>query len=348
MQVFNEDLNDILARAEADLLALKHARLFVTGGTGYIGRWLLATLCRANRVLSLDLRMTVLSRDPAKFKATDAEIANDPAIEWLHGGVLDFPYPAGTFTHVLHAATDVIAANSALDTFDVTVAGTRRVLDLSRVSGAQRLMHLSSGAVYGRIPHDIDRVPETYCGASDVGEIGAAYGIGKHAAEWLCNTYASQGGADAVSARIFAQLGPFLALDKQFAAGNFILDALEHRPFLIKGDGTPLRSYMYSTDLVVWLLAIFVRGQSGRSYNVGSDEAVSIRDLATHVAKVAGRVFPDIQVLGTPIAGAPPERYVPAINRARDELGLNIAVSLDQGLRRTIDWYRSRFSRVSS
>ncbi|WP_301235470.1 NAD-dependent epimerase/dehydratase family protein [Pandoraea cepalis] len=326
---------------------MKHARMFVTGGTGYIGRWLLAALCRANREFALDLRMTVLSRNPASFMVSDPEIANDSTIEWLQGDILDFVSPPGTFTHVLHAATDVIATNAPLTTFDVTVAGTRRVLDMSQRCGAQRFLLLSSGAVYGRIPHDIDRVPETYRGAPDIGATGAAYGIGKLASEWLGNTYASEGGAEAVSARIFAQLGPFLALDKQFAAGNFILDALEGRPFLIRGDGTPLRSYMYATDLVVWLLAIFVRGQSGRSYNVGSDEAISIRDLAMRVADVAGTVAPDIQVLGVARPDAPPERYVPAVGRACDELGLSLVVSLDQGLRRTIDWYRPRFSRAS-
>ncbi|WP_322880858.1 NAD-dependent epimerase/dehydratase family protein [Pandoraea sputorum] len=348
MQVFQEDLNDILARAEADLRTLKHARLFVTGGTGYIGRWLLAALCQANRVFSLDLQMTVLSRNPQSFKASDPEIASDPAIGWLQGDVLDFTPPSGTFTHVLHAATDVIATNTPLDTFDVTVAGTRRVLDFSQACGATRFLLLSSGAVYGRIPHEMDLVPETFRGAPDVGSTGAAYGIGKLASEWLCNTYATQGGAAAVSARIFAQLGPFLALDKQFAAGNFILDALEDRPFVIRGDGTPRRSYMYATDLVVWLLAIFVRGHSGQSYNVGSDQAISIRDLAERVAQVADLASPEIQVFGVAQPGTPPERYVPAIDRARDELGLEIAVSLDQGLRRTIDWYRPRFSRATS
>ncbi|MGV4398253.1 NAD-dependent epimerase/dehydratase family protein, partial [Pandoraea pneumonica] len=79
---------------------LKHARLFVTGGTGYIGRWLLAALCQANRVFSLDLQMTVLSRNPQSFKASDPEIASDPAIGWLQGDVLDFTPPSGTFTHV--------------------------------------------------------------------------------------------------------------------------------------------------------------------------------------------------------------------------------------------------------
>ncbi len=345
MQVFDEDLNNILERSETDLRTLKQARMFVTGGTGYIGRWLLATLCRANRELALDMRMTVLSRDPDRFRVTDSDIAGDPAIEWIQGDVTNFVYPPGIFTHVLHAATDVVAKSTPLDTFDVTVAGTRRVLDLSRACEAQRLLLLSSGAVYGRIPHEIDRVPETYQGGLDVAQAGAAYGIGKHVSEWLCNTYASEGGAAAVSARIFAQIGPFLALDKQFAAGNFINDALKGQPFLIKGDGTPLRSYMYSTDLVVWLLAIFVRGQSGQSYNVGSDQAVSIRDLALRVARAAGVGSPDIRVLGVPQPATPPERYVPAINRARDELALNISVSLEQGLRRTVDWYRVRFSR---
>ncbi len=341
MRVTQNDLNHVLTFAKSDLLALKGAHLFITGGTGYIGRWLLESIYYANQILDLNITATVLSRNPHRFILHHPHLGKDPAITLVEGDVQNFPFPIGEFTHAVHAATDVIAINSPLDMFDVTVCGTRHVLNFCKSREIKNVLLLSSGAVYGRIPDDIELVPEEYSGSPSVGTPDSAYGIGKIVTEWLGNTYSSHGGMACKSARIFAQIGPYLALDKQFAAGNFILNALNEENFLIKGDGSPRRSYMYATDLVVWLLGILVRGQAGRAYNVGSDHPISIRDLATMIAKVAGMSTAKIEVRGKPSLQAAPERYVPDITRAKDELGLKISIPLDEALHRTIEWYRS-------
>jgi dTDP-glucose 4,6-dehydratase len=97
---------------------------------------------------------------------------------------------------------------------------------------------------------------------------------------------------------------------------------------------------MYGTDLAVWLLRILVQGVGGRSYNVGSRDAISIQELAKLTAEVAGIVTPTIQIMGKPLLGIPPERYVPDISRARDELALDIRIDLREALSRTLDWFR--------
>lgn len=334
------DLNHVIDLARADLLALKAARLFITGGTGYIGRWLLESLCYANRELGLNLNATVLSRDPMAFLCCYPHLGKDPAVTLLEGDVRNFRFPAGHFTHGVHAATDVIAANTPLDTFDVTSLGTRQMLDFCQQRGVEDVLLLSSGAVYGPIPHTLNLVPETYRGRPDLDSVNAAYGVGKLVTEWLGTAYSSQHGLSCKSARVFAQLGPFLALDKQFAAGNFIRNALRAEPFIIQGDGTPLRSYMYGADLAVWLLGILVRGQARRAYNVGSDHAISIGELALQTAQAAGIRSPEIIVLTKPTSDRYIERYVPDISRAGKELGLEIRIPLDDALARTLTWYR--------
>jgi nucleoside-diphosphate-sugar epimerase len=341
------DLDHILHFSGADLQELKGASLFMSGGTGFIGRWLLESLCHANRVLELDVSVTVLSRAPEKFRADFPHLGNDPAVRLIAGDIRNFTFPDGAFSHAVHAATDVVADIAPLDTFDVTVTGTRRFLDFCAERGVTQTLLLSSGAIYGRIPHHVDRVREDHDGAPDPALLSSAYGMGKLATEWLGTAFSSSGRMACKSARVFAQIGPYLALDKQFAAGNFVRDALAGTPIIIRGDGTPLRSYMYAADLAVWLWGILVRGKAGRAYNVGSDVAISIRDLAAAVGLAAGRPDLPVNILGKPVAGRPPERYVPAITRAEDELGLEILIPLDEAIRRTLTWYEPIFGEAA-
>lgn len=342
LAVPQSDLDQIVEFATADLETLRDAHIFVTGGTGYIGRWLLEALLFANPRLSLNLSLTVLSRDPAGFCKTHAHLTRDPAVAFVEGDVRSFIFPSGKFTHAIHAATDVVATSSPLETFSVTTTGTKHFLDFCAAAGIGDVLLLSSGAVYGTIPSHIDNVPEDFSGAPDCGSIGSAYGIGKRASEWLGTAYSAEMGIRCRSARVFAQVGPYLALDRQFAAGNFVRDVIRRSPIVIRGDGTPLRSYMYATDLVIWLLAILVRGSPATAYNVGSDEPISISALAAAIARAGDWAQPEIQVLSKASINTPPERYVPAIARARDDLGLSIRVSIEDSLRRTIEWYRPR------
>lgn len=337
------DLDALVVRAQGDLQGLRGARLFISGGTGYVGRWLLESLVHANRVLGLGASAVVLTRAPDRFALVCPHLAADPAVTLVQGDVRQFSVPQGSFTHVVHAATDVVESRSPLEVFDVTVRGTQQVLALAHERGTGRVLLLSSGAVYGRFPDAVERAPESLRGSVDVASPTAAYGLGKVATEWLGNAFGAQHGLACVSARLFAQVGPHLALDAQFAAGNFIRDALRGEDLVIRGDGTSLRSYMYASDLVAWLWAILLRGHAGAAYNVGSEQAVSIRGLAETVARLAGHGAGRIQVLGQVAPGVAPDRYVPDTRLARSALGLSLTVPLDEALRRTLDWYRPHF-----
>jgi dTDP-glucose 4,6-dehydratase len=221
---------------------------------------------------------------------------------------------------------------------DIIVNGTRRALDFAAAAQAQRFLLISSGAVYGTQPPDIARVPETYGGAPDTTDPRSAYAEGKRLAELLCGLYSRSRGMECPIARCFAFVGPYLPLDVHFAIGNFIGDCLHQRSIEISGDGTPYRSYLYAADLAIWLWTILVRGESCRSYNVGSEREWSIAELA---AKVAAVLEPstDIRVKGIPRPGAAPGRYVPDTSRARLELGLRELVTLEDAIRRTAEWH---------
>lgn len=331
------NLEVILDRSESRLRGLKGERLFLTGGTGFFGRWLLETLTWANDRLDLDLRITVLSRDPTGFAHQAPHLGNHSTVDWCHGDVRSFKSPDGQFSFVIHAATAAslpLSQAEPLITFDTIVNGTKRVLEFAIDSDCQAFLLTSSGAVYGPQPVDLSHLSEDYTGAPNPNRRESVYGEGKRAAELLC----AASGLPTKIARGFAFVGPFLPMDAHFAIGNFIRDAVNNRDILVQSDGTAIRSYLYAADLVVWLLAILLDGKSNYPYNVGSDEPVSIRSLAEQTASLAENTKVTIQMEST---GLPIQRYLPSIDRARFELGLDVWTSLDQALKSSFDWLRS-------
>jgi dTDP-glucose 4,6-dehydratase len=339
MRIFESDLTQIADRAYSDLLQLKNAHIFLTGGTGYVGRWLLEALSHANEVLGLGIKVTVLSRNPSNFVERYPHFGAESIVNWVTGDIRTFHFPDNEFSHIIHAATDVVARNSEIDTFDVIVSGTKRVLEFARLKTISQVLLLSSGAVYGTIPTTVERVPEHYSGAPLATDPRSAYGLGKLAAEWLGAAYSESGQLSCKTARLFTQVGPYLALDKRFAVGNFVQNALKKEPFLIKGDGTALRSYMYGSDLVVWLLRILCQGKTAYPYNVGSDDPITITELAYLTARVAKISEPKITIMDQPSSNKLQDRYIPDIARAQNELGLEIVVKVEEAMAKTLGWF---------
>jgi len=336
---FADDIDAINAALAADWQRLKGARLFFTGGTGFIGRWMLEALREADLRLGLGIEVTVLTRDPTVFAAKAPHLATHPSFHFHEGDVLTLKAKDERYTHVLHAATDASAElneHEPCRMFDTVVEGTRRVLDLAVACRAERFFFFSSGAVYGRQPWELTHVGEDWQGGPDPLDPRSTYGEAKRAAEMLCTIYRKQYALDVVTARIFALLGPQLSLDIHFAAGNFIRDALAGRRIEVQGAGTAVRSYLYAADLTTWLWSILLRAPKDGVYNVGSEEAVSIAELAERVSEVLGGERPAI--LGRPDPGWNPGRYVPSTALLRQELGMTATVGLDEAIRRTAIW----------
>jgi len=338
------DRVQILSHSGGLLEGLRGARIFITGGTGFFGCMMLEVLLAASTDFGLDLKIVLLTRSAERFRLKARHLASEPSIILLEGDVRTFDFPTGLFTHVIHAATEAsvkLAANDPLEMFSTILDGTKRVLEFTRNSGARSLLFTSSGAVYGRQPSELSHVSEEYCGAPDPMDPRSVYGVGKRAAEQLCALYAKQYGIESKIARCFAFVGPYLPLDIHFAIGNFIRDAMAGSAIRIHGDGTPVRSYLYATDLVIWLMTILLRGESGRAYNVGSEREVSIQQLARMVLEVTNSKM-GIEILKQPVPGQAPERYIPSTARARLELGLQEHVGLEEAISRTIAWHAGR------
>jgi dTDP-glucose 4,6-dehydratase len=337
------DLDHVTAVVGDAWETLRGARLFVTGGTGFFGKWLVESFHHANRVRGLNARLQILSRRPEAFLQEVPQLADQPDISFHVGDVRDFDFPAGHFSHVIHAATPswgLPERGHEQWLCDTMVGGTRRVLDFAERSGVARLLFTSSGAVYGPQPPHMSHVDEDYLGAPRTDDVRATYGHAKRMAEHLCALQAAGTSLSATIARCFAYVGPHLPLDAHFAIGNFIRDALAGEDIRLSGDGTTLRSYLYAADLAAWLWTILLRGERGRIYNVGSEDAVSIAELAREVAAAVDPP-PAVVVARSPMPGAAALRYIPLCRRARDELGLETRISRAEGIRRTVAWHNA-------
>ncbi|MEN9865658.1 MAG: hypothetical protein RL748_1248 [Pseudomonadota bacterium] len=335
----HHDLEAILHRTASLWPQLKQARIFITGGSGFIGCCLLEMLRHADLQLQLGLEVIILTRDPQAFARKVPHLGSYPAFRLVQADVSDFTSPVGEFSHIIHAATDASATlneHEPLKMFDTIVSGTRRVLALAAEKACDRVLFLSSGAVYGQQPWDMLHVPESCLLGPSSTDPRNTYAEAKRAAEMLCAIYHKQFGVPVTVARIFSLLGPYLSLGIHFAAGNFIRNAMDGKPIIVNGNGMPCRSYLYTSDLVVWLLHLLLLGRPAQTYNVGSGHAVSIAELAARVAEVVGRG--EYQILGAPDSGWNPGRYVPDTQKIKVELGMEETIPLDQAILRTALW----------
>jgi len=334
-----DDFEHILSLTQDVFLSLRGASIFMTGGTGFIGCWLLESLRYADMQLGLGVKVTILTRDIDAFKLKAAHLTEYKNFKFIEGEISSFEFPEGVFTHVIHAATDASAdlnEKNPIGMFNTLIDGTRRVLDFALEKKTSRLLYLSSGAVYGQQPWEMEHVNEEWIGSPNCVDPRATYAEGKRAAEMVCAIYGKQYGLQISIARIFALLGPYLSLGIHFAAGNFIKDAMQSKSIVVKGNGAPCRSYLYASDLTIWLWHMLQRGAANKPYNVGSHESVSICQLAQRVSKVLNAG--DYQLLNGDDQGWNLGRYVPDTKLIGQDLGLYKTVSLDEAIRRTALW----------
>ena len=320
---------------------LRNSEILITGGTGFIGKWILSFLFFLNNTHHFNIKISVISRNPGKFQEQYPEIETNSFLTWLKGDIRDFTVPAKYYDYFIHAATEADAElniKEPLFMSDVIVNGTKRLLDYAILCKPRKILFLSSGAVYGKQPDSISGFVEDDSFAVNQLEIGASYGESKKFAEFLCVNYARRYNLSVSIARCFAFVGPYLPLTKHFAIGNFINDGLSNRDIIVRGNGLPLRSYMYASDMVIWLLSILLQGNNCEAYNVGSDKALSIGNLALKVSSFFANH--NVKILNQVKEMDRNQNYVPNVDKAKDQFKFFEEIDLNEGIKRTIKFYK--------
>ena len=317
------------------LRELAGGHVFITGGTGFVGKWLTLALHYARKEFGVCYQATLLTRDPIRALESAPWLA-DPSVTLLSGDIRTIRNaPLSGISHVIHAAGDISKTAGALAPLDIAMRGSLELVEHPAIRSARRFLLISSGAVYGTAPCPITGITEATRSVIAPLDLNGAYAQAKIASESICSMARIQGFIPNLSiARMFSACGPFLPADGGFAFADLIRDAGTPGGLVIRGDGTAVRSYLYGADLALWLWSILLRGNDQTAYNVGSGAGVSIRDLAERIAQIHP-TQPAISILGRPNDGRAASIYFPDITAA-GQLGLAAWTNLDRAISTTI------------
>jgi nucleoside-diphosphate-sugar epimerase len=311
----------------------KGENIFITGATGFFGKSLLDTFVYINEVLNLESKIIVLTRDKAKFLSEYPQF-NTSEIEFVEGTLSTFEYPKQPISYIIHAANDLNENDNSINIDQRPfIVGTKRILELARQKKVKAILHTSSGAVYGSKSMS-QLISEDQYNDNNIDQFFDYYATNKRHIEKLCDDFYLQYHVPSKIARCFAFVGPYLPLDLHYAIGNFIKNYVENSPLIIKGDGLAYRSYLYSADLCIWLWTILFNGKPCRPYNVGSDEYYTLLEIAKKITGFKNSLLP-INVLNEKTA-VKASWYIPSIQRAKNELQLEVYTTLDLAIEKTI------------
>ena len=313
--------------------------ILITGGSGFFGKSLLSFFSENNPGFE---KVIVLSRNPEKLDDVFDTKSFPFQIEYIAQDIRKHIKFNEHVDYIIHAAAESstsVGEENPMLMRDVVVEGTKNVLEYARQQKVKRVLFISSGAVYGKQPLDMTHIPEDYASAPNSLNPLNAYACAKRQAENLCALYHHHYDFNYIVARCFAFVGPYLPLDAHFAINNFIRDGINGGPIVVKGDGTTVRSYQYVYDLAEWLWMILTKGKTGEAYNVGSDEAITIADLA-HLVSYCFDDKPEVIIKGKPDGEF--DRYVPEIEKIKNELNVSEKVYLVDGIKKTILFHQEK------
>ena len=324
---------------------LAGARILLTGGTGFVGRWLLQTAKDAQTNSLNRLEIVVPTRQLAAPHVQSAMQIGCPNVSWIEGNFLEDQIDIGRVDMIIHAATPASAKLNAEDPSEMLRVNIAAMESVLRLAGNDTpLLFTSSGAVYGTQPKSMTHIPERSIDPSPPLDQLNAYAQGKQAAERMCREAGDEGRCNPIVARLFAFGGEYLPRDTHFAIGNFVQNALDLKPIVIKGDGRARRSYLYGADMATWLWCALASGGNEGPFHIGSENSISVLELAQNVARVSGEVLGYVPAIAVSIPvneSLPVHQYVPSTELTRRILNVEEWTNLDRIVVRMMELYTS-------
>lgn len=343
IELVQHDVKELLQSNAKILHPLSHSTIVMTGGTGVLGAWITEMINGLNTDHGFDIKLTVVSRDPERFHRQFPHFQKMQNILYLKGDIRHLSELSFETTHLIHAAAltdrNQFSTNPTL-VGEINAQGTMRIFRSAQLlPNIQKILLLSSGLVYGTHPKT-DKISESYSGANDPFDFQSIYSESKRFSEAVAAAFIAEAKLPIVVLRPFAFVGPYQNLALPWAVTDFIRDAMTGGPIKIMGDGSTIRSIMYSADFALWTLAALANGRSRSVYNIGSPEAIDLLALAELITQFFSPI-PEIQTNVGQTEQAP-SRLVPSVDKAIKELGLQVFTDLFHAIHKTISWHKYR------
>ncbi len=357
-QVVARDLADICRRLESEFSAMQGKTLFISGGAGFLGHYLVQAVLHWNRTHAEHPPVRVIASDNYIRGVPEwlTALEGDPSLTLLRHDITDpLPDDLGPLDFIIHAASiasPIYYRRYPIETMDANVNGLRLLLERCRKQQAEGhpvsgFLNFSTSEIYGDPTPEQIPTPETYRGNVSCTGPRACYDESKRYGETLCVNFARQHDLPVACARPFNNYGPGLKISDRRVIPDFARDLFAGNDLVMLSDGSPTRTFCYVADAIVGYFKILVRGRAGEAYNIGNETpeismltlaemlAAAARDLFGYTGKVVRKVSGDQEYLTDN-----PQRRCPIIAKAREELGFEPEVPIEEGLRRTLVWYR--------
>lgn len=358
--VAQADLAYICDHLQAEFAEMAGRHLLIVGGAGFLGHYLVQSVLHWNRQQRNrqhpPIAVTVFDNYIRGVPAWLTALAGDPQLSLRRHDITQ-PLPAemDAFDYIIHAgsiASPTYYRKYPIETMDANVNGLRRLLDYAleqKLAGRPitGFLFYSTSEIYGDPTPDNIPTPETYRGNVSCTGPRACYDESKRYGETLCVSFTQVHGLPVTIARPFNNYGPGLKISDRRVLPDFARDVLAGRDIVMLSDGAPTRTFCYVADAIVGYYKILVRGRPGEAYNIGIEAPeISMATLADKVAALARDLFGyQGRVICRPSEESSylidnPNRRCPVIAKAREELGYNPRIGVDEGLARALIWYR--------
>lgn len=360
LEVVESDLVFIIGSLTEEMTKLSGKRVLITGGAGFLGYYLVQSLVKWNDInenSKNDLIDIVVYDNFMRGKPSwlsNLEIRDAITLK-SHDITQPLPNDIGDVSYIIHAASiasPIYYRKHPIETMDANVNGLRILLDFFRARKAEDkfvggLLYFSTSEIYGDPPEEFIPTPETFRGNVSCTGPRASYDESKRYGETLCVNFASQYSLPIRIARPFNNYGPGLKITDGRALPDFCNNVLSNKDIVLLSDGSPTRTFCYVADAVIGYLKILIKGSDGEPYNIGTENPeISIRQLAETVIESSKALF-DYQ--GQLVFKKSedkdyltdnPNRRCPTIEKAKKELDYNPTVSIDEGISRSLIWYK--------
>lgn len=334
-----EDCAQSFKGIDETLDELRSQTILITGGTGFMGKWLTEAIVYLNTVHNYKIKLYLLARNTEAFRVSVPHLVMHKFIYLINHDVRTVSDLPNDINYVIHAAASPDSREhntQPLKTVDTIVKGTTNILEACwRLQDLRKFINISSNNIYGHIASNEQGIAENEMGYLDCNSVGAIYAESKRAAEAICAAFKNQQRLPIITVRPFTFIGPYQSLEKPWAVNNFMRDALLGGPIRILGDENTVRSYLYGSDMAMWLLKILAVGKLNAIYNIGGELGVSLKDLTKIItSNFSGKV--DVQVKSSKEFIDKHSFSIPNLQQCKKDCKVKQQIHLEEAIQKTL------------